>query len=80
MRVRASSCSHCRITYKCNTCDCTGELYHEMCTYVLQSYFEEKDVLLKYGVCGICKLTQCTFHFYSVIILLYVTLLHGGGS
>ena len=37
MRVRASSCSPHRMTYKCSTCDYASQLYHEMCTHVLQT-------------------------------------------
>ena len=37
MRVRASSCSPCRMTYKCGTCDYARRLYHEMCTHVLKN-------------------------------------------
>ena len=61
MSVRASSCSPCRITYKCSTCDYTSELYHEMCTHVMQAYFEEKDAPFKCSVCGIYKATQVAF-------------------
>ena len=46
MRVRASSCSPYRMTYNWSTCDYTNKLYHEMCTNVLQTHFEEKYVPL----------------------------------
>ena len=47
MSVRASSCTPCRMTYKSSTHDYVSELYHEMCTHVLQAPFEEKDISFK---------------------------------
>ena len=62
MRVKASYCSPYRMTYKCGICDYAIELYHEMCTKMLQAHFEEKDVPFKCGVCRIYKVTQSEFH------------------
>ena len=51
MSLRESSCSPCRMTYKCGTCNYTSELYHEMCTNMQQANFE-KDVPLSAEFAG----------------------------
>ena len=50
MSVRASSCSHCRMTYKCGTCSYTSELYHDMYPCAV-----EKDAPSSVGFAGYAR-------------------------